>query len=456
MLAVKLHPATHMKPRTSWKHPHAILAMVVAWFATTSPSAAQGSIPIRQLKPAEVVSVEKLNSVNGVQELTNGDVLVNDAGNRRVIVFDKLLSSVRLVADSSVKTRNMYGKRPTLIVPYTADSTLLVDVGSRAFLVVSPTGKVARVMSPPRPNDLGFMASGGLGQPAFDSEGRLLYRTIILPAFKPPVAGKPFDVPVMPDSSPILRGDFVRRVADTVTWVRIPKMRLTVTPVAGGGVSVSPVVNPLANVDDWTVLLDGTVAVLRGQDYHLEWYKPDGTHTSSPKMPFDWKRLTDEEKNAIVDSTKREVAKLAISPEGSGTPSHGAPAGRGGGHGMTIVPITPGDGSPPPQATMGANAAIPAVPEVAPASDLPDYMPPVLRTGLMKADAEGNVWILPSTSSQAGSGLLYDVVNRQGEIFQRVRLPAGRALAGFGGNGAIYLTAHTGNTAVLERTHIQK
>ena len=102
---------------------------------------------------------------------------------------------------------------------------------------------------------------------------------------------------------------------------------------------------------------------------------------------------------------------------------------------MTIVPITGNDGNPAPQATMGNNAAIPAIAEVAPASDLPDYMPPVLRSGLMKADAEGNVWILPSTSSQAGGGLLYDIVNRKGELFQRVRLPAGRALEGFGANG---------------------
>ena len=105
---------------------------------------------------------------------------------------------------------------------------------------------------------------------------------------------------------------------------------------------------------------------------------------------------------------------------------------------------------------MGNNAAIPAIAEVAPASDLPDYMPPVLRSGLMKADAEGNVWILPSTSSQSGGGLLYDVVNRKGELFQRVRLPAGRALEGFGANGAIYLTSHDGDKVFLERARMPR
>lgn len=438
-------------------------AAIVALASGSATASAQATIPIRQLTLAEAVSRETIAGVNGVHELSNGDVLVNDAGNRRVIVFDRTLSTFRTVADSSVKTRNMYGKRPTLIVPYVGDSTLLVDVGARAFLVMSPAGTVTRVMSPPRPNDLGFMGGAGFGQPAFDAAGRLVYRTMIMPGITAPVAGKPFVPPTMPDSSPVLRGDFDSRTADTLTWVRVPKMRLTTTPLAGGGVSISPVVNPLANIDDWALLPDGTLAVLRGQDYHIDWFTPEGRKQSSPKMPFDWKRLTDDEKNAIVDSTKKEVAKLALAGDASSltAAAHGGDVGgRGGGggrggHGLTIMPITPGDGSPAPQASMGNNASIPAVPEVAPASDLPDYMPPVIRSGLMKADAAGNVWILPSTSSQSGGGLLYDVINRNGEVFQRVRVPLGRALAGFGANGAIYLTSHNNGTAVLERARIQ-
>ena len=427
------------------------LLTTVSLFALQS-SAAQAPIPIRQIGPAEAVSKESVGYLNGVRELSTGEVLINDAGNRRVVLLDQSLAAPRVIADSSAKTHNMYGKRPTLIVPYSGDTTLLLDVGARAFLVMTPGGAVTRVMSPPRPNDLGFMGGNGSGNPGFDAAGNLLYRATIMPAFTAPVAGKPYEAPVMPDSAPILRGNFNTRSADTVAWLRIPKMRITVTPIAGGGVTLSPVVNPLANIDDWTTLPDGTIAVLRGQDYHIEWFYNDGTHSSSPKMPFDWKRITDEEKAAIVDSAKRAVVRAAqISADENG--GHGAAAG---GHGMTIVPINGNDGSPAPQATMGNNAAIPAIAEVAPVSDLPDYMPPVLRSGLMKADAEGNVWILPSTSAQAGDGLLYDVVNRKGELFQRVRLPEGRALEGFGANGAIYLTLHQGNTVFLERARIQR
>ena len=123
---------------------------------------------------------------------------------------------------------------------------------------------------------------------------------------------------------------------------------------------------------------------------------------------------------------------------------------------MTIMPLTSNDGGPAPQATMGATSGAPLVPEVGPVSDLPDYMPPVLRAGLMKADMQGNLWILPSTSSQSGNGLLYDVVNRQGEIFERVRLPEGRALEGFGANGTIYLTSHEEGVVRLERARLKQ
>ena len=448
-----------MSIRQNKQHLQALCAVTMLVWAPIGASAiAQTPIPVRQTTAAQEVSTETLSGVNGIRELSNGDVLVNDAGNRRVLMFDKSLATFRVVADSSAKTRNMYGKRPTLIVPYSGDSTLLVDVGARAFLVLSPSGAVTRVMSAPRQNDVGFMTSAGVGQPGFDAAGRLVYRATILPPFKAPVAGKPYDPPTMPDSSPILRGDFITRTADTVAWVRTPKMPLTVTPIAGGGVTLSPVVNPLATIDDWTMLPDGSVAVLRGQDYHLDWYSTDGKKESSPRMPFDWKRLTDEEKIAIVDSTKQAVAKLGDVRTTSGAGGHGAGAAQtsGGGHGMTIMPITQGDGGPAPQATMGASAAIPAVPDVVPASDLPDYVPPVLRSGLMKADAVGNVWILPSTSAQAGTGLLYDVVNRKGELFQRVRLAQGRVLAGFGANGAIYLAAYSQGSAVLERVYLQQ
>ncbi|MEP6766983.1 MAG: hypothetical protein ABJB66_21885, partial [Gemmatimonadaceae bacterium] len=392
------------------RHPYAfIVGCVCVAIASSANAHAQTNIPIRMLSAPDAVSPSNVGGLGGVRELSDGRVLVNESGNRRAVLFDKALANFQIVADSSIATHNLYGKRPTGIIPYVGDTTLLIDVGARAFLVMSPSGAVTRVMSAPRQNDVAMMGSSEYGAPGFDSKGRLIYRSFALPPFKAPVAGKPYDAPVMPDSTPILRGDFNTRSADTLAWVRVAKMRITVTPIAGGGVTMSPVVNPLANIDDWALLPDGTIAVLRGQDYHIDWVSTDGTRSSSPKMPFDWKRLTDEEKNAIVDSTKKALAKIGeTSIAAAVATGHGAPSG--GGHGMTIMPLASNDGGPAPQAAMGATSGAPLVPEVGPVSDLPDYMPPVLRAGLMKSDMQGNLWILPSTSSQSGNGLLYDVV----------------------------------------------
>ena len=40
----------------------------------------------------------------------------------------------------------------------------------------------------------------------------------------------------------------------------------------------------------------------------------------------------------------------------------------------------------------------------------------------MKLDFDGNLWIPPTTTRDARGGLLYDVVNRKGEVIERVQL----------------------------------
>jgi hypothetical protein len=62
-------------------------------------------------------------------------------------------------------------------------------------------------------------------------------------------------------------------------------------------------------------------------------------------------------------------------------------------------------------------------------SDLPDYMPPFSR-GATTADTEDNLWI--RTSTVVNGQPVYDIVNRRGELADRVQLPPFRTIAGFG------------------------
>jgi len=440
----------------------ALAFAVIAGGALTAT--AQTAVPVRQLGAIEAVSSEVVGSLNGVRELSDGRVVVNDAGKRRVLVFDKSLASALVIADTTPGRKAQYGARATGIVQYAGDSTLLIDIAGRGFLVLDAAGTVARVMSAPRPNDIQTMANGSMGAPAFDKSGRLLYRTMLMPSFKAPVAGKAYTPPVIPDSAPLLRADFDTRVADTIAWLRVPTIKVNTIFLPNGGVTLTPVFSPISTIDDWTSLPDGSVAILRGSDYHLDWIWANGTRSSTPKMAFDWKRLSDEDKAAVIDSTKKVLerqAKLAATPAatnggGGGNPmagGHGASAVPAG-HSMTIMPVGSDEGAPPPQSA-NKGATVPAVTELVSPSDLPDYYPPILQSGAMKADFDGNVWILPSTTKQVGRGLLYDVVNRKGELVERVRLPDDRALEGFGANGAVYLTSHGPNGAHLERARMR-
>ena len=202
--------------------------------------------------------------------------------------------------------------------------------------------------------------------------------------------------------------------------------------------------------DDWVLMPDGTIAIVRARDYHIDWISPSDVRTSTRKMPIAWRRLDDDAKAAIIDSTKQALERqlaAAIAAEKNGNPAPAAALR----HGMTVMPVNSEEGGQP-AATPSDNGPLRA-PEVANASDLPDYVPPI-RPGMMRADRDGNLWILPMTSTAAGTGLVYDVVNRQGEVFQRVRLPAGRVLQAFGASGAIYMTVRDATGMRVERAHL--
>ena len=87
-------------------------------------------------------------------------------------------------------------------------------------------------------------------------------------------------------------------------------------------------------------------------------------------------------------------------------------------------------------------------------SDVPDYMPAVERVaGSYRADADNRLWIRPKPAAGAprAGGHIYDIVDRSGALVDRVQLPAGRTLAGFGPGGVVYLTTRDGNAVKIER-----
>ena len=70
-------------------------------------------------------------------------------------------------------------------------------------------------------------------------------------------------------------------------------------------------------------------------------------------------------------------------------------------------------------------------------SELPDYRP-AFSNGSVRADAEGKLWVR-IMSPKPASGPEYDVIDRTGKLADRVVLPAGTTIVGFGAGGIVYL-----------------
>src|SRR4051812_18498633 len=140
-------------------------------------TASAQSIKPRPLGAVQFTSKELLGSASLARVLPSGGVIVNDVLRRRLLLLDPSLESFTVIADSTSGATNGYGQRPGALVPYVGDSTLFLDANAGSFLVIDPAGKVARVMSPPRPTDNNAIASQANGFPGFDAKGRMVYRT---------------------------------------------------------------------------------------------------------------------------------------------------------------------------------------------------------------------------------------------------------------------------------------
>jgi hypothetical protein len=449
------------------------IALVVALIAAAAPHAAaqQSRPPVRQLGAA-VFTSGALGAVSAVRQLPGGRVLVNDPARRQVLLLDSSLKQIAVVADTTAATKNAYGSRGGGLLAYRGDSTLFIDPASLSMLVIDPAGKVTRVMAAPRASDVQFLLGGPLGNPGFDAKGRLVYRVLNFPRGpRRPEPGQPPVPPVFPDSSPIVRYDLLTRKLDTAAFVKVDAPKMNVTPLESGGFSISPTINPLPQVDDWAVLPDGAIAILR-KDYHVDFVNADGATSTAQKVPFDWQRLSDSAKIAIIDSSKAAMERIRanIASGGGGTRivigGPGGPGGPGGdgpgpGGGAPIIMMRVGDGPAPPQRG-GAPAPSPAtgvdasrvpMPQInfVPPSELPDYRP-AFTTGSVRADAEGKLWVRV-TSSKPAAGPEYDVIDRKGTLVDRVALPAGTVIAGFGEGGVVYLGVRDAAGTHLVRAH---
>lgn len=444
---LKLNPR-HVVVRT--------VSTVVAIGAMAVSVGAQQRMPQRPaLRPlGQAVSTSApIGSIAAVRALSNGNVLVNDPVNRQVLLLDSTMKLIRVVADTTEATNKAYGTVDGGLVPYRGDSTLFVDPASYSMLVIDPAGNINRVIAAPRPSEVAALLGGARGGDAgFDSNGLLIYRNLASFNFRGQRGGTTAEPPQQPDTVPIVRFNLATRKEDTAAFTRVATTKLVWTVTAAGR-RITPVINPIQVVDDWALLPDGTIAIVR-RNYHVDYITSDGTKTSGQSIPFPWERLNDSMKVAIIDSLKaaRDAARLATTQPGApGDSARQRPTVGGGGFGggggfaggfraggAARGGRFPADATPGGPAGGAARVSIQSLLRYADPKDLPDYKP-AFASGAVHSDAAGQLWVRIIDEDTTVAGPQYDVIDRTGKLIDCVVTPKGTTVAGFGPDGIVYL-----------------
>jgi hypothetical protein len=114
-----------------------------------------------------------------------------------------------------------------------------------------------------------------------------------------------------------------------------------------------------------------------------------------------------------------------------------------------MIPARGGTALPP---RVLGTAARPTTP--IPPLSVPDYIPPFDRDAV-RADDDGRLWIKATPTRPTPGGVAYDVVDGNGVLIDRVLIPDGKTLLGFGAGGAVYLISRDGGVAKIERVRFR-
>lgn len=363
---------------------------------------AQRAVPTITLDKGAVELTETFTTPGRLAELRNGQVLIDDVG-------EKTLWLVDFVKDSRIKAARS-GAGPTeiqlgMMLPGAADSALFFDMVQRRVLLFAPDGKAVRTI-PIMSEKADMTAILSAFQPsATDAAGRMYGQGTGMRMATPDAAGDLSKMmPKFDDTVAVVRFDFRTGRTDTVARIRnlisqsAPKME-----VVGSVMKLSMRAPDMRPTDQWTVLPDGRTAILRDGDYRVRFATPGKPLTVGPLVPHTLIRVTAAEKKALVDSVRSAMAKAMA---GANRMAAGAASSASGG--TPAMPKFEFDVLEPPSWA--------------------DTKPPY---GGLMASPGGLIWVY--TPEPAGSKIsTYDVLDGTGALVARVRTVPGEALVGLG------------------------
>jgi hypothetical protein len=428
---------------------------------------AQAPVPTRSLGPV-VATSQPLARVNEIRQLADGRVLVNDGGSRQLLLFDSSLKTSKVVLDSTGPQDRRYGATGSLI-RYIGDTTLFLDSRASALLVLDGNANVVRVVAAPSGRGLEALCMLYRGTPqctptssGVDTKGRLVFFQ------SGSRSSLPTDTGIMRmtvRAAYFVGYDLARRTTDTVFTLRSDT---TYAPWPGRGArpaapapAFRPTPLPLFGAPtDHVVMSDGTIAVVRGDDYHIDWIGADGTAVRSPRIAHEWKPLTDDDKKRMADSltvlrdssNKAQLASLAArmaaNPSLNYTPMYDATGRIVGGSGSSVSSVGGRAVAPRPLPPPPPEALVPV-----PADALPNYMP-AIQPGTL-ADADNRLWIPLSYTMLPPDTRVFDIVDRSGKLVDRVSVEPSHQIIGVGPGGNVFLIVYDGGVGRLQRVRFR-
>lgn len=371
--------------------------------ASASPLLAQ-TVPTRTLAKPDAEYSEPFTQIAGVRELKDGRVIVIDPR-------DKTVQAVDLKAGSAVKLgREGSGPgeyaMPMRLLTLSNDTSGVVDMLNNRILLINPNATVGgfvdlNVPAPAGRGDgrgPGMMMVGNNMPTASDAKGRMYAQ------------GMPFKivdgVPSQVDSVPMTRWDRATSKRDTLAYLKLPAGASQVSGGRSGGRSnVSIRVGggpPFTGADQMAIAPDGRLAIVHHEPYSVEYINDAGQRTRGQPIKYDRIKVSEGHK-AEWRERQRSTTMMMMTND----------------NGRRSASMVPNNNVQDPENWGG------------------EYMPPFLSgNNTVTFSNDGYLWI--SRTGPAGQPPTFDLIDRAGNVAQRVVLPKKARLLGFG-NGAVYV-----------------
>ena len=335
---------------------------VTAAFPQTVPLAA----------PERTLDID-FTQIRAVRELPDGRVIITDRLDKGVVVADFNRNTFTPIGRTGSGPAEY--RMPTALSPMPGDSTLLSDEGNERMAVIGPDLRIHRTFNLMLPG-IGIP----LGARSVDRQGRYILQ---IPGWVLRKSG---------DTVLVIRYDARTQKIDTLARVKGS------TPRRNTQVEGLPYVI-FAAQDVWNVTPDGRVGVVRSNDYHIEWHDADGRVTTGPRIPFESRPVTMEER----------VAHVRRFMENSSTSSRDGTTGL----------------SPLPAKLLEDRSIRRVTGTQEHATEHPPFTEATPHVG-----PDGSFWV--SRSMPLGSPQTWDVIGSSGALTGRVQMPKERRLVSIG------------------------